>query len=225
MPPHVYRHAIAGVAGVAALTALAAPAAADNGACVPKPGRYDFVIEVSGLGRVGSLTGIVKAEGDRTVIDVATEIVVRVAGVVVHRHVETRHTRWGKHGLAAYRATVRSNGKLEKIDVVREGNRLVADRNGTKTNLPGDAVPGFPWAPCIVARPRIFGLRSLRISPITQTGRSSASVRIAGKDVPAQELRFSSPKGWIMWFGPDGTLLRHAFASGSRTVTLTLKRP
>ena len=205
--------------------ATAGPAAAETDACVPPAGRYDFAIDVSGLGQVGALTGIVKTTAEGATIDVQTQIVVRIAGIAVHRHVETRHTEWRAGRLFAYRADIRSNGKRSTVRVARGASGLTATRNGAATTLPADAVPGFPWARCIVDRKHIFGLSSTRPSPIVVAANMALSLRVAGRDVPAREVRFTSPKGWVAWFAEDGTLLRHSFDSGGRRVTLIRTLP
>lgn len=214
----------------AALTVLAASlpvgaAEAAGGPCVPPAGRYDFTIDVSGLGKVGALTGVVTTANGQTTIEVSTQIVVRIAGIVVHRHVETRHTVYRDGALAAYRADVKSNGDAETVRVTRQGGSLIGVRNGRKTTLPGTAMPGFPWARCIAERPFVFGLRTVRPSAVTVEANMPLSLRLGGREVPAREIRFVLPKGWVAWFAEDGTLLRHAFNNGGRRVTLTRVAP
>jgi hypothetical protein len=213
------------LAALVLLAGFAASATADAAGCVPPPGRYDYTIDVSGVGRVGALTGLVRRANGATTIDVETQIVVRLAGIVMHRHVETRHTEWRDGRLARYTARVRSNGGSETVDVVRDGGRLAATRNGIRSTLPGDAAPGFPWARCIVDGPRIFGLRSLEVSPVAVSATMPLSLSIDGRDVPAHEVRFASPASWAAWFADDGTLLRHVFENGGRRVTMTRVRP
>lgn len=207
------------------MAGAAVPAEAIAGSCVPPAGRYDFVIDVSGVGKVGALTGVVKDVNGKTTVDIETEIVVRLGGIVVHRHVETRHTEWREGRLTLYTADIKSNGKEERVRVTRDGDGLTAMRNGTRSALPGDAVPGFPWARCITDRKHIFGLHSLRLSRVVVVGSLPLALSIGGRDVPAREIRFRTPESWIAWFADDGTLLRHAFDSGGRRVTLTRVLP
>lgn len=202
------------------------PRSAQAAACVPPAGTYRFDISVSGLGQVGSLVGVVKTEAGRTSIDVKSRIIVRIAGIVVHRYVETRKTEWRDGKLVSYRAQARSNGKPETTTVTRTANgSLRANRNGKTSTLPGDAIPGFPWASCITGQKRIFGLRSLKVSPLIANLSAPQSIRLGDSDLPAREVKFKSPADWRAWFAEDGSLLRHSFRTNGRRVTLIRTRP
>ncbi|MGE0733371.1 MAG: DUF6134 family protein [Alphaproteobacteria bacterium] len=201
-----------------------------SAACAPAlaAGRVSvatFAIHHQSQGEIGTQTLRIERDGDRTVVDVRLNIVVRVLGVVVHRQEQTQKEVWRNGRLMSFDALDVENSRRATVSGRADGDKFViVTKTGQRIEAPASIRTTYPWSPEIAKHKLLMGTGSGELNNVRIALVATTSLTLDGSAVPAVHYRVTGDFQRDLWFAPDGELLQFQFKNDGDAVTFRRKR-
>jgi len=171
----------------------------------------DFTITRNGT-PIGSHVYTIDRQGERTVVEIKTDIDFRLLSLPIYRFKHESHEVWDGDRLVRLVSNTDDNGDPVALDVRAEGAVLKVGSDDKAVDVDAMAVPASLWNQQVVQRQRLLDTVKGTVLKTRATDLGDDTVKVAGKDVPAHRYRLSGDYDRDLWYDRrDGALLRVQF--------------
>ena len=199
----------------ACLGALAALLAAGaslpaQAACIAPAEKLSYAVRWGG-GSVGRDEIEFVATGNRLVVRTRIAVEASLLFITVLRLTHESEEHWEDGRFQRYAGRTVDNGATIEVSIEPAGDGFVLTRNGARTDLPGDFLPGSPWCRAVLAPtgPRVLvDLVNGKSGTIELRGPVEDSVAIKGERRRAERYDMLGTLEREAWFDESGRVLR-----------------
>jgi hypothetical protein len=216
------RAAFAIVAGLAAAAAMATATA--PGPSAPEPSReWNFRVLLDGK-EVGWHRYVVRPDGESTEVESRAQFDVRFLFLNAYRYRHEANERWRGACLRQLDSRTETNGTVEEVAAVANGDALVVAGPSGDARMPGCVMSFAYWDPRILGAARLLNSQTGELLPVRVDARGTERVNVAGRSVPATRHRLSGPELQIdLWYADGRWVALEAPTPGGRTLRYELK--
>jgi hypothetical protein len=134
---------------------------------------YNYHIEHSSYGDIGTYSNTVRTDGDRAEVRSQLHVIVKILGMVVHREDADRTEIWKGDRLVRFDGVTDTNGKEIRIHGEAQGdNFVVTGPEGTNV-VPGDVHPSNPWSPMVFNTDMMLSPKNGRVEKVSVAAASN----------------------------------------------------
>jgi hypothetical protein len=196
---------VAGLLLVAAHGALAVSTGAFNDE------KLSFTVTRNGKA-IGSHVYTIDRHGEKTVVEVKTDIDFRLLSLPIYRFKHQSREIWDGDRLVRMVSVTDDNGEPVTLDVRADGPVLRVGGPDDAVEVDAKAVPASLWNRDVVRRERLLDTVSGALMKTSATDLGDDTVTVGGKEIPARHFRLSGDYNRELWYDrKDGTLVRVLF--------------
>lgn len=196
------------VAGL--LLAVATAAGAVTGGAL-EDGTLSFTVTRNGK-PIGSHVYSFDRQGNRTVVEIRTNIDFRLFSLPVYRFKHESREIWNGNQLVRLSSSTDDNGEPIALTIRAEGPVLKVGGQDTSVEVDSRAVPASLWNRDVVERERLLDTVNGAVMKTSATDLGDDTVTVGGETVPARRFRLSGEYNRELWYDRrDGTLVRVLF--------------
>ncbi|HSV28569.1 MAG TPA: DUF6134 family protein [Candidatus Omnitrophota bacterium] len=193
---------------LAALTLLLG-AAAD---AEPRPDHAESFTVLRNGDPVGSHTIEIRPGEAGTTVDIATNVVVKIAMIPVYRFEHRGSERWRDGRLLAMSSQTNDDGTRHSLDVRDTGNDVLdVVGDGQRNSVGGAIVPASLWNRATVAQTILLNTLDGRRMAVTVQDLGSEAVMVRGQARPARHYSLTGELQRELWYDESGLLVQVAF--------------
>lgn len=168
-----------------------------------------YAITHSLQGDIGRQTVRQRLEGNRNIVEINTDIAVKLGIVTVFRYESERREEWRGGRLVAYDASTSRKGAAPIVVKGRAvGGVFRVDRPEGPVDAPADIVTSNAWDIRCVARGALLHGETGTLLDISATPHEAEALTLAGQTWNAQSHRIEGDIRRTVWYAPDGLWLR-----------------
>jgi hypothetical protein len=182
-----------------------------------------YAVRHETYGRIGEITRRFRCEGERLVVESATEVRVKFLLFTAYRRTGRQHEVWDGDRLIDFASEVTEDGEVFRTRARREGERLLIEGVEGALEAPPDTVSNDPWNDVILARELIFGARTGKLFKVRSEALGEEPLTIDGEPVPATRYRMTGDDPRDLWYDANGRLLQSRIERDGGAVTITLE--
>jgi hypothetical protein len=161
---------------------------------------------------IGSHVYTFDRHGERTVVEIKTNIDFRLFSLPVYRFKHESREIWNGNQLVRLNSNTDDNGDPVTLDVRAVGPVLKVGGPDDAVEVDAKAVPASLWNRAVVRRGRLLDTVNGALMKTSATDLGDTTVTVAGKDIPARRFRLSGEYNRELWYDRrDGTLVRVQF--------------
>ena len=181
----------------ALFTGLMAACAVAAGAHARQPAAQQLLhydIEHGVFGKIGNLTNRIERHGEATTVTSTLRILVRVAGIVLHREEADRVERWHGERLAHFRGTTTTNGTSQTVHGESRGGRFHVTTPAGTVAAPADICTSNPWSASFVTCRTILAVDTGHVEPGEVSGGGEEIIDLNGRIAVVRRYRIEAQK-------------------------------
>lgn len=205
--------------------ALAGPAGGGaHAAGMPRDGVLAFDIVRNGEA-IGTHTYRFRTEGERTEVEIRTEIDYRLLFIPVYRFEHESHEVWESNYLASLESSTNDNGTPVRVRVTRdEDSLMVVGEDGTM-HVDREVIPASLWNRLVLDRNQLLMTTSGNVKSAQVQYVGEETIEVRGEKRMARHFRLTGQFSRDLWYDDeDDVLVRVRFeASDGSTVQYVLK--
>ncbi|NQU72206.1 MAG: hypothetical protein HQ514_16755 [Rhodospirillales bacterium] len=160
---------------------------------------------------IGSHGYSFKEDGGRLVVDINTDIKVKVAFLTVYRFEHQASEEWHRGKLVSTTSVTNDDGENHKLKVSFGGSNLKIDGDGKKSVAAYGSMPASLWHPDTVKNSVLLNTLDGTMMSVKVDELGPEQVKVKGHDVSAQHYRLTGDLERELWFDPSGTLVQVRF--------------
>lgn len=205
------------VAAVATLATAAAFAAAGT-ASVPRDGVLAFDIVRNGK-PIGTHTYRFSTEGERTKVEIRTDISFQLLFIPVYRFEHESREIWENNRLTSLESSTNDNGTPVKLRVYRDEDSLMVIGEDGMMHVDREIIPASLWNRLVLDRNKLLMTTSgsVKSTQVEYVGEETVEVR--GQPHKARHFRLTGQFSRDLWYDENDVLVRVRFeASDGSTV-------
>jgi hypothetical protein len=159
---------------------------------------------------------------DGTLLELNTRASHSILGIEVFHHTLHTHEFWEADEMKRLWGNVNEDGTAYEMDVTREpSDYYVGTLNNQMIKLPADAFPIAVWHYAITEHTQLFSIPELQLLNV-KVQKSSDTVVIGNKKIPAEKFVFSGDWKATAWFDHDKQFLKWQYKVKGRKVVVLL---
>ncbi|NQU56411.1 MAG: hypothetical protein HQ513_04190 [Rhodospirillales bacterium] len=152
-----------------------------------------------------------KEKGSGLVVNINTDIKVKVAFLTVYRFEHQASEEWRRGKMVSTTSVTNDDGKDHKLKVSFGGNNLKINGDGKKSVAAYGAMPASLWHPDTVKNTVLLNTLDGTMMTVKIDDLGSDLVKVKGHEVSAQHYRLSGDLERELWFDPNGALVQVQF--------------
>ena len=211
------------MAGLAMLAMPAAAAEAVRGA--PLGQTVEYRIVHSKYDEIGRHVLTFSQEGEDLMVDVTTEVKVKVLFITAHSEMSKRRETWRGGRFVGYSSHTDENGDLFDVAAHEEGGKLVIEGPDGRAEADGPLFPTNPWNPDTVNATAMMDTKTGKLLAVAVAPAGEETVEVAGSALAAAKYRVTGDLERELWFDAAGNLLQFRFPKDGETLTFTRTAP
>ncbi|WP_426957101.1 DUF6134 family protein [Muricoccus radiodurans] len=175
------------------------------------PGGYNWRILRDGR-EIGTHRVTFGTSGALRHVDVAVDIVVRLAGFTVYRYTHQFWERWDGQRLVGLGSRSDRNGTVTQLVVRPEGDGLIAEGGAAPVRLPRDAAPLSWWDPSTLSRPLFDAKTAAPEARVVHESGTGLAGTWRQPGPSSSEARYAADGTWLGYStrGEDGSTVTYA---------------
>ncbi len=163
-------------------------------------------------------------EGKRLIVDVEIAFDVKLAFIPLYGYRHRNREVWEDGRLLSMSTETDDNGTDYRVEVVRDGNRLLADGVDGRLELPGDTLTTSYWNETAMADGVWLDTQRGQLVRSDVTRKPAEVVRVEGADVEATPYELAGDITCTLWYR-DGRWVKLRFlGEDSSVIDYTLER-
>lgn len=195
--------------------ALAAPAYAS-------PEVYQYRIEHPIFGDVGTYTNSIERIGDRTHVETAVQVVVRLLGIVVYRQNATRSEDWRNGRLMAFHGVTNTNGTPLEVTGEARGDEFAITSPAGNALFPANVRPSNPWSERELQSNLMMSTRTGQVDIVRISGGEETPVTFDGVERKLHQYLIEGRKRDLVWCDDRGVTIAFRSEQGGTMVDFIL---
>lgn len=211
---------LSGIVLAAGLTAVLAGSAL----AAPKPGdSLVYGIHHETHGDVGEHKVAFAQDGADLVVTVDNWITVKILFITGYRFTAQREERWRDGRLVAYRSDTDDDGEAVVVSAITEGDKLVIQNGGARSEAPAGTFPTNPWRRAIVEQSLLMETKTGELLNVSIAEAGRETIQNGGKAVEATKYVVTGDQEREIWFDDADNWVQMRFVKDGSTVTFTLR--
>lgn len=184
---------------------------------------YQYEIEDSTYGNLGTYTNIVTHDGDRVEVRTVVNAVVRILGIPFFRESAQRLEQWQNGRLVAFRSNTDDNGT--KIDVTgkAQGDHFVIDAPTGVITAPARVHPSNPWAAQNFSTDTMMSTKTGEVVKVKVTDCGEKTVTFNGKAMRLHQYFIDGTKHQVVWLNDKGVVVAFQTPEHGAAINFVLK--
>jgi hypothetical protein len=214
--------AAAAVLLFAAATASASTAAGSAAPAAPDR-EWNFRVLLDDR-EVGWHRYVVRGDGESTEVHSRAQYDVRFLLVNAYRYRHQARERWRGACLDGLESRTETNGTVEEVAAVAQGDGLAVAGPTGDARLPGCVMSFAYWDPRILNASRLLNSQTGALLPVRIEARGTERIAVGDRSVPATRHRLSAPGLQIdLWYADDRWVALEAPTPGGRVLRYELR--
>lgn len=162
-------------------------------------------------------------DGNRTTVDVAIDLEVKVAFVTAFKYTHRNREVWEGDRLVSLDSSTDDNGDAYEVTVRPDGDglRIVSNVHGTQT-VPADTVPSSYWNARTLEASRLLDTGQGRMLDIDVRPEGEAAIRLRGQTAITDRYTIDSRIPIRIWYTKAGQWVGLQFSARGSDVVYTL---
>jgi hypothetical protein len=152
-----------------------------------------------------------REKGARMVVDINTDIKVKVAFLTVYRFEHKAIEEWHRGKMVSTTSVTNDDGEDHKLKISFGGSNLKINGDGKLSVAAYGAMPASLWNPDTVKNTSLINTLDGKIMAITVDDLGQEQVMVKGHKTATQHYRLSGDLERELWFDPKGTLVQVQF--------------
>lgn len=216
------RPLLLGATGAAATALPLFGWASAGAAAVPQNNRIAFDV-LRGDSPMGRHTLDFARDGDRTTVDIAIDLEVKVAFVTAFKYTHRNREVWEGDRLVSLESETDDNGNAYAVTVSRaeDGLRLESNVHGTQT-VPADTVPSSYWNTRTLEASQLLDTGQGRMLDVAVNPDGEAALRLRGQTVITDRFQIDSRIPIRIWYTKPGQWVGLQFSARGAQVNYQL---
>ena len=180
------------------------------GAHANVPSELSFTVLRNGYA-IGTHDYKFQNDGQRTVVEIVTDIKVKVAFITAYRFEHTTKEEWAGGKLISASSVSNDDGEKHKLKIAHDGNVLNIEGNGKKSQVELGSMPASLWHPDTVKSTDLMSTLDGHIMTVKVEDLGVEPVKVIDSEINAHHYRLSGDLERELWFDPKGTLVQVRF--------------
>jgi len=192
-------------------------------AAVPASGELNFTVMREG-DEIGSHRLVFNAGDDGLVVDIETDIAVKVMGIAFYRFEHEGHEVWTDGQLVAINSVTNDDGTDHRLTAIAEGGVLLVDGDARKEPEAATIIPASLWNHALVAQSALLNTLDGSNMSVTVTEVGLEIVEANARNISATHYSVTGGLNRELWYDAEDVLVQVRFdgADGSE-ITYVLK--
>jgi hypothetical protein len=158
--------------------------------------------------QIGSTTVKWQRNGDRTIVETATAVQVKIAFITVYRYEQQITERWTGGRLDALNAVTNDNGSTHRVSVARSGDKLLVDANGKVSQVDPAMIPASLWNASLVRMKEALNTKDGSVMPVSVVDRGKEQLVVQGRPLTAHRYSIRTTILQEVWYDDHQRLLK-----------------
>jgi len=155
-----------------------------------------------------------KSNGDRTEVEIETDVAVKLAFITVYNFEHEGHEVWQGGRLVSYESRTDDDGTDKSLRARAAGEGLAVDGSAVKRTAPDSVIPGSLWNRATVTQSKLMNSLDGSEMAITVNDLGDEDVVAGGKTLRARHYALTGDLQREVWYDSAGRLVKVQF-SGS----------
>lgn len=155
-----------------------------------------------------------KSNGDRTEVEIETDVAVKLAFITVYNFEHEGHEVWQGGRLVSYESRTDDDGTDKSLRARAAGEGLAVDGSAVKRTAPVSVIPGSLWNRATVTQSKLMNSLDGSEMAITVNDLGDEDVVAGGKTLRARHYALTGDLQREVWYDSAGRLVKVRF-SGS----------
>lgn len=182
-----------------------------NAAPFPQSGQVlDFEVIRNG-DTIGSHVIAFESKDTATMVEIKTNIVVKILMVPVYRFEHSGHEVWRDGHLVFLNSTTNDDGTPLTLHVAASDNGLDVRSNVTTGTAPLQSIPGSLWNQAAMAQTQLLNSLNGKLMAVTVTSLGDVPLSVRGQTTRTGHFKVEGDLQRELWYAPDGTLIQMRF--------------
>jgi len=160
---------------------------------------------------IGTHAYTFREKGAGLVVDINTDIKVKMAFLTVYRFEHQAREEWHRGKMVSTTSVTNDDGKNHKLKVSFGGTDLKINGDGKKSVAAYGSMPASLWNPDTVKNAHLLNTLDGRMMTVKVDDLGSEPVKVKGREVAAQHYRLSGDLERELWFDAKGSLVQVKF--------------
>jgi hypothetical protein len=195
------RQRILGAAGAIVVAAAAMPTRADTTTTM------SYVVTRNG-DPIGTTTVNLAHDGRQSVVEVATDVRVKIAFVTVYRFEQRETERWAGGRLLAMNAVTDDNGAMHRVSAAKTGAALSVDADGRHSIVDPAMMPAMLWNAALVGKTQALDPQSGRVTPVSVVDHGEEQLVLHGRATLAHHYSITTDFAQDVWYDQQHRLVK-----------------
>ena len=189
------------------------------------PQIYEYRVEHSTYGNIGTYTDAIDQVGEITAVATKIRVAVTVFGLVLHRETADRSEVWRGGRLISFDGVTTTNGTAIKVHGEARGDQFVISSStlGTLT-APASVVPSTPWSVKTTGEGVMMSTKSGRLQTIRVTDGAETVIQVNGVPTKVRHYRIDGEKRQDVWLDGRGVPVMFRTVENGESVDFILAR-
>jgi len=180
----------------------------------------DFTVYRDGSD-IGTHSYAISEHGDETLVEVTTDIQVKVLFVTAYKFIHASKEVWKNGKLVQLNSTTDDDGTSKALDVKTQAGQLTADSvvkgQDRRQTADADVVPASLWKKDIVKQTAVLNTLDGTLMSISVEDLGTDEVEAGGAKIEAQHYSITGELTRELWFNGAGDLVRVRFPDKTGT--------
>ncbi len=156
----------------------------------------------------------ISRNGDEVVVDIETDIKIKVAFITVFKRHERQREVWRDGQLVEFTSTVDDDGDDYRVVAHRRDGALEVNGSVRPYRAPDGAMPATYWNQRIVDAPSIIHVKLGRLQDVQTSFVGEETLKINGSDIPVTRYATTGDENLDLWYDHTGTAARVIYKVG-----------
>lgn len=192
-------------------------------AAVPASGELSFAVMREG-DQIGTHKLEFKRRDDELMVDIETDVAVKVLGIAFYRFEHEGHEVWRDDRLISLESETNDDGTPHHLNASASGDVLNVNGDARQEPEKPTIIPASLWNDALVNQTELLNTLDGSNMPVTVTEVGQEIVEAGGRNVSATHYSVKGKLNRELWYDTDGVLVQVKFdgADGSE-ITYILK--
>ncbi len=162
---------------------------------------------------IGSHEIRVSESAGKTMVDIETEVAVKLAFVTVYNFDHEGHEVWENGQLVSYVSKTDDDGTKKSLNAKRDGDALAINGSSGNRRAEPAVVPASLWNMATISQNHLMNTLDGSNMDVTIKDMGEEAVNVKGKDVMAHHYAMTGELQRELWYDASGRLVKVRFAA------------
>lgn len=171
--------------------------------------------------KIGQVQYTARHDDEGTLQELKTRASLSILGVEVYHHTLHTHELWEVDEMKHLWGDANQDGIIYNLDITQKPQGYSGILNNQTVELPSNSFPTAVWHYAITEHSLLFSIPELRLLNV-EVLKSSDTVNIGNKKIPAEKFVFSGDWESTVWFDYDKQFLKWQYKVKGKKVVILL---